>query len=185
MTEQQEKCLALIPILIESSPNRQIGRTALMKFMYFLQTLRQVPLGYRFTLYSYGPFDSNVLFDLSVAESLRAVASKTVLYSGGYGYEISTDEKSEWLTRRAQEFVNRYEKDVRWVMKKFGKLTSAQLELVSTIIYVDRQASEKGNKESLKSIVRQVHEVKPHFSEAEIVGFVQMLATEKLLQAAS
>jgi len=185
MTEQQEKRLALIPTLVENSPNRQIGRTALMKYMYFLQTLRQVPLGYRFTLYSYGPFDSTVLADLSVAESLRAVTSKTVLYPGGYGYEISTDEKAKWLKQRAEQFVNQHEKDVRWVMKKFGKLTSAQLELVSTIIYVDREEAKNGKNASVKSIAHKVHEIKPHFSETEILGFAQTLVTENLLQTAS
>jgi uncharacterized protein YwgA len=185
MTEQQEKRLALIPSLIENSPNRQIGRTALMKYMYFLQELRRVPLEYRFTLYSYGPFDASVLFDLSVAESLRAVKCKTVLYSGGYGYEISADEKSEWLKCRAREFVNQHEEEIRWIMKKFSKLTSSQLELVSTMIYVDRQTSAKGKDTNLKSLARQVHEIKPHFGETEIIGFAQMLVTDKLLQTAS
>jgi len=183
MTEQQEKRLAMIPTLVENSPNQQIGRTALMKYMYFLQTLRQVPLGYRFTLYSYGPFDSTVLADLSVAESLRAVTSKINLYSGGYGYEISTDEKSNWLKKRAEKFVSRHEKDVRWVLKKFGKLNSAHLELVSTIIYVDREAMERGKKLSLQSLSRQVHEIKPHFNEADIVHFAEGLAKDKLLDA--
>ena len=183
MTEQQEKRLAMVPVLVENSPNRQIGRTALMKYMYFLQILRQVPLGYRFSLYSYGPFDSTVLADLSVAESLRAVKSNTVLYSGGYGYEIRTDEKSTWLKKRAEKFVSRHDKDVRWVMKKFGNLNSAQLEFVSSIIYVDREVAEKGKRSTLQSLSRQVHEIKPHFSETEIIHFAETLAKDKLLQS--
>ena len=182
MTEQQEKRLAMIPTIIENSPNRQIGRTALMKYMYFLQTLRQVPLGHRFTLYSYGPFDSTVLFDLSVAESLRAVSSNTVLYSGGYGYEISTDETAGWLKKRAGRFIHRHEKDIHWVMKKFGHLTSAQLELVSTIIYVDREIADQKNKSNLREISHKVHEIKPHFSESEIVHYAEELAKNRLLQ---
>lgn len=183
MTEQQEKRLAMIPTLVENSPNQQIGRTALMKYMYFLQTLRHVPLGYRFTLYSYGPFDSTVLADLSVAESLRAVTSKTILYSGGYGYEISTAEKSNWLRKRADKFVGRHEKDVRWVLNKFGQLSSALLELVSTIVYVDREALEKGKKLNLQNLCRQVHEIKPHFLETDIMRFAEALAKDKLLEA--
>lgn len=184
MTEQQQKRLAIIPALVESSPQRQIGRTALMKSMYFLQILRQVPLGYRFTLYSYGPFDASVLSDLSTAESLGAVESRTVFYSGGYGYDIRLADKSKWLKRRAEDFIDKHEKDVRWVMQKFGKLNSAQLELVSTIIYVDREAAEKSKKVSLHSLARQVREIKPHFSEQDIVHFAENLAKDKLLQAA-
>lgn len=182
MTEQQEKRLAMIPAIIENSPNRQIGRTALMKYMYFLQILRRVPLGYHFTLYSYGPFDSAVLFDLSVAESLRAVSSNTVLYSGGYGYEISTDEQAGWLQKRAEKFIDRHEKDIHWVMKKFGHLTSSQLELVSTIIYVDREIAEQKKKSNLREISRKVHEVKPHFSESEIGSYAEELKKDRLLE---
>ncbi|HJX84285.1 MAG TPA: hypothetical protein VJ723_08080 [Candidatus Angelobacter sp.] len=184
MTEQQEKRLALIPALAQGTSKHQIGRTALMKFMYFLQTLRGVPLGYRFTLYSYGPFDSTVLADLSVAESLRAVESRTVIYSGGYGYEITAGDKAKWLKKRAQKFVDQHEKDIRWVLQKFGTLTSSQLELVSTIIYVDREAAEKNQTPRLKSLAGQVHEIKPHFSETEILGFAESLAKDKLLLAA-
>jgi hypothetical protein len=42
--------IALITRLVEKVPG--LGRTALMKYCYFLQTLRRVPLGYSFTLYS-------------------------------------------------------------------------------------------------------------------------------------
>ena|ERR1700742_2399031 len=185
MTEQQEKRLALIPALIESSSHRKIGRTALMKLMYFLQTLRKVPLGYRFTLYSYGPFDSTVLADLSVAESLHAVESKTILYSGGYGYEITLGEKSKWLKRRAENFVDKHGKDINWVTQRFGDLSSAQLELVSTIIYVDREALENGKKLSIEALARKVHEIKPHFEEIEIIRHAQSLQKERLLQAMS
>jgi hypothetical protein len=37
-----------------------------MKCLYFLQTVRRVPLRYHFGLYTYGPFDSDVLIDLSL-----------------------------------------------------------------------------------------------------------------------
>lgn len=182
MTDQQENRLAIIPALVENSPHRQLGRTALMKSMYFLQTLRGVPLGYRFSLYSYGPFDSNVLYDLSVAESLGAVASKTAFYSGGYGYEITVGDKANWLKHRAEKFVDKYEKDVRWVMRNFGGLTSSQLELVSTVIYVDREAAGSGKKLSMQNLARRVHEIKPHFNEQEIVHFAENLDKDKLLQ---
>jgi len=184
MNDQQENRLAIIPALVENSPHKQLGRTALMKSMYFLQTLRGVPLGYRFSLYSYGPFDSNVLYDLSVAESLGAVESKTAFYSGGYGYEITVGDKARWLKGRAEKFLDKYEKDVRWVMKNFGGLTSSQLELVSTVVYVDREAAQSGKKLSMQKLARRVNEIKPHFSEQEIIRFAEDLSKDKLLQAA-
>ena len=43
----------LIAYLAEHTPAKWIGRTALMKFCYFLQVVKEVPLGYNFSLYSY------------------------------------------------------------------------------------------------------------------------------------
>ena len=63
MSERDKERLSLIPVLAESHPSHHIGRTALMKYMYFLQTLRGVQLGYNFSMYSYGPFDADVLSD--------------------------------------------------------------------------------------------------------------------------
>jgi len=75
--------------LAQNEPTEWVGRTALMKFCIFLQTLRRVPLHYNFSLYSYGPFDSTVLSDLGDAEALGVVREVT-FYPSGFGYRIST-----------------------------------------------------------------------------------------------
>ena len=79
----QDARLAVIAELVSRAPAGHVGRTAIMKFCYLLQVVRGVPLGYHFTLYSYGPFDSGVLSDLSTAETLKAVESSVVYYGGG------------------------------------------------------------------------------------------------------
>jgi hypothetical protein len=154
-----------------------------MKYMYFLQTLRSVPLGYRFSLYSYGPFDSEVLADLSRAESMNAVISEAVLYPGGYGYEIRSADGSNWLGKRASGFLRMHKSDIDWVIEKFGSLTSAQLELASTIVFVDREAVLAREKLNLESISKRVQEVKPHFSIQQILSLAERLAGDKLLQS--
>src|SRR3972149_3482778 len=68
--------LALITALVKEMPG--LGRTAIMKLPFFLVVLRNVPLDYDLRLYTYGPFDSNVLDDLSYAESLEAVKSELI-----------------------------------------------------------------------------------------------------------
>src|SRR5258708_32421877 len=139
-----------------------MGLTALMKYMYFLQVVRGRALHYRFTLYSYGPFGSDVLVDLSIAESLEGVATELELYSGGYGYKIKPSSNAEWLKGRAEKFLSRYSKDIDWVIKKFGSFTSAELELVGTIVYVDRESG--GTKKQLASIAKARYEGEPHFN---------------------
>jgi hypothetical protein len=103
-SERQDARLAVITELVSRAPSGHVGRTALMKFCYLLQTVRGVPLGYRFTLYSYGPFDSSVLSDLGTAESLGAVRSNVVYHSGGYGYRISKGDSSDMALRNGAEF---------------------------------------------------------------------------------
>ena len=63
--------LAVLSDLVQRAPGR-LGRTAIMKLAYFRQTVKEVPLGYNFRLYTYGPYDGDVLTDLSQAEAMRA-----------------------------------------------------------------------------------------------------------------
>ena len=72
MSDGNEARLALITVLAARSKGGYMGRTALMKYMYLLQTVRGLPLNYRFTLYSYGPFDADVLVDLSMRNHSKA-----------------------------------------------------------------------------------------------------------------
>src|ERR1017187_3237312 len=122
--EQQSNRLALITYLCTHAEKGSLGRTAVMKLFYFLQVLKGVPLGYRFTLYSYGPFDSDVLADLGSAEALGAVKSELERYSGGYWYKIRPDDHADWIRERATSFLAKYQTDVNWVVEKFGGLRS-------------------------------------------------------------
>lgn len=174
MIDDQSK-YELIKTLARKCPNR-MGRTALMKFMYFLQTLRDVPLGYRFGLHSYGPFDSDVLSDLGEAELLGYVNSEVKDYPGGYGYEITgTDPSSE------SEFLDEYEDDIGWVIKEFGPGNSADLELSSTIVFADRE--ERPSSHSIEDLASLVHQVKPHFSKARIIRRIERLNEKGLLES--
>lgn len=185
MAELSEERVALIHVLAGRSPQGHIGRTAVVKFLYFLQALRNVPLGYRFTLYSYGPFDSDVLADLANAEALGLVESTVVQFPGGYGYEIKPGRNTEWLQKRSAKFLKQYERDVDWVIREFGTLTSGQLELVSTIVYVDQEAASNKEELSLDEIAELVKEIKPHFSTGQIMEFAVQLRDEGLLAAAA
>jgi uncharacterized protein len=176
---------ALISVLAARSKGGCLGRTALMKYMYLLQTLRGVPLGYRFTLYSYGPFDSEVLSDLSVAEALEAVESEVELYSGGYGYRIRPAQNAKWLEEGSEKLLKKYEKDIGWVIRRFGSFNSAELELVGTIIYVDREARSPKDKIGLNQIAMLVHEVKPHFTTEKVLQYARRLADESILRASA
>jgi hypothetical protein len=172
---------AVIARLASGSPQQCLGRTAVMKFCYFLQTLRRVPLGYRFSLYSYGPFDSDVLADLDSAEALGLVSSTVDPYPGGYGYRIRPGDSAANVDRLAGEFLARHDNDIRWVLDQFSNLSAAELELFSTVIYVDREATRARQRLSEAELVRQVQDLKPRFTDWKIRTAVQDLTARAVL----
>src|SRR5437879_13176120 len=103
--------LAVITWLAENAGS--LGRTALMKYCYFLQIVCGVPLGYRFSLYSYGPFDSDVLSDLDVVEPMAGVKSSVEYFSGGYGYCIESGEHASCYKRLGDAFVRAYQQQLQ------------------------------------------------------------------------
>jgi uncharacterized protein len=181
MNEINKVRLALLPALAERAPAGHIGRTALMKYMYFLQTVRGMPLGYRFSMYSYGPFDSDVLSDLSSAEMLKIVDVAPVEFSGGYGYRIRPGARAEFAKANAGEFLTDHRADIDWLFSTFGALNSAELELASTIVYVDREFAQRKQQGAVSDIAARVNEIKPHFTRGQIKGFVDQLLRQDVL----
>lgn len=173
--------VGLIAAMAEKAPKGPLNRTAVMKCAYLLQTVRGVPLGYHFTLYSYGPYDSDVLEDLDYAEMLRAVEVKRIQYVGGYGYNIRPGAASDRAKQKAAAFLAKYRDHIDWVVRDFGGRTSAELELASTIIYADREAAQAS--ETLAELGRRVRDVKPHFDERQILEEARSLQDKDLLKS--
>lgn len=171
--------LAVLAKLVKRAPQPP-GRTALMKFAYLLQAVKKVPLGYRFSLYNYGPYESSVLSDLSQATTLKAIRSRLVTHRTTYGYQYSPHENLEWVCEQA-DGVDQYDDAIGWVLDKFGGQTAARLELVSTIVFAERDSRRKNKDVSRATLVHQVKEIKPHF-DAEVIGeTVDELARDRLI----
>jgi hypothetical protein len=183
MNENYKARLALLPTLAETAPSGHIGRTALMKYMYFLQTLRGVPLGYQFSMYSYGPFDSDVLADLSAAEASHIVDVTTVEFPGGYGYRIRPGSRAGEAKNNAYQFLEAHRDDVEWLFESFGSFNSAELELAGTIVYVDLELAESGLTGTLDELLSRVKEIKPHFTSDQIQAFTDALLTKGVLSS--
>jgi uncharacterized protein len=176
--------IALVADLIGRAP-AGFGRTALMKCLYFLQTVRRVPLGYHFRLYTYGPFDSDVLSDLSFAERLGLVESKLSQFSGGYRYELQGGMAPKRVFEGACDFLNRYEEDIDWVTRVFGGRSARDLENASTLVFIDRSVAEKGDRIALSELARKVHDVKPHLALSLIEEEARSLREQDLFTATS
>ena len=160
--------LAVLATLVKLAP-QQLGRTALMKFAYLLQTCKGIPLGYKFALYNYGPYDGTVLSDLSQAETLRMIKSRMVQYqSGNVGYQYSTTKACDALCQVVGDELLRYDAEINWVIAQFGSSSAADLELISTIVFAEREIRRKTNVVSRSELSRRVEAIKPHFDDETI-----------------
>ncbi len=172
--------LGLIVKLVKKEP--RLGRTALMKYLYFLKELHHVPLEYCFQLYAYGPFDSDVLYDLDYAESLKAVQSELQIYPmGGYGYKISKGPKADEITQKASKFLETYNAKIDQVISDFQGSTASELELIATIIYVDRELHQQTETVTIQDIIDKTHKIKPRYKENEIEAKTQEAMKKNLL----
>ncbi len=160
--------LAALVTLVREAHSGSFGRTALMKCSYFLQVLKDVNLGYRFSLYTYGPYDSNVLDDLEYAQSLGALDVTMVSYPTGYGYSIREGEQSGQLLDQAEAFLSGHGEAIKEVAEVFGNRTASHLELQSAIVFVDRTLLAEKKTCSIDEIIGQVEAIKPRFSREAI-----------------
>jgi len=164
-------------LLSELACRAKLGRTAIMKLLFFLQESKGVPLGYKFSLYSYGPFDSDVLADIATAERLNVLKSSTVYYPSGIGYEYSPGSDVKAVQMLAGDFLADRRAEIDWALNHFAGKTSADLELLSTILYV----AKFHNPKTVDKLVEQVELIKPHFSQEKILkGFNELVGLNVL-----
>lgn len=167
------KRLAALVALASSVPGQTLGRTAAVKLLYFVQELYGVELGYDFRLYTFGPYDAEVLYDLGVAKSLDALTERTVFYNVGYGYAINPGPKAESVKARAAGWLKANQSFFQAVAKEFGSWTASDLELGSTVLFVDREFHSQRAKATTEDVARRVQEIKPHFPEQVVLDRVK------------
>ncbi len=173
---------AIMARMVEKAPNQKLGRTQVMKLFYFLQELKGVSLGYDFRLFTYGPFDSEVLSDLGIACSLKVVEEKTVIYARGYGYDITPGSYSaKYIQKLPPELAER----VDTVVCEFGSYTAAKLELLSTILFVDRDLKRSVTTNDGSELAEKVYQIKPHFAVPAIQTQIQEMEKQGWLQSST
>jgi len=145
------------------------GKTALQKLVYFLQEWKKVPLGYRFELYTYGPFSAALMSDLDYTSSLGAVKVDYMLTGG---YIISAGDASGAILERSQSFLNQYQAVIAEVINVFGGYGAVQLELRATIHFACQEAEDPTD----EAIVQAVQLLKPgKFTDAQIEQAIENL----------
>jgi uncharacterized protein YwgA len=160
--------VAVIVEIARSKKSGRLGKTAVMKTLHLLQEAYGVPLGYRFSLYTYGPYDSAVMSDIDYAEASDALS---VSFDEKSGYTITPGKKASQFKAPSST-----RKLVAELMREFGSMSARDLELRSTIYFL---GTETKRAEEIVSLVRQI---KPKYSETQIRAAIDEFRQLKLLQ---
>lgn len=157
------KRMGIISAIVQQKPG--LGKTAMMKYIFLLQNVYRVPLGYDFEIYTYGPYSSEVMEDIDFARHQEIIDIERMSYSTGHsGYNLSPSRNLANSVEKEREFISRYKESVAKVIELFGDKTAKDLELATTIIYLCGTYLKNCWPCNLDSISANVHEIKPHFN---------------------
>lgn len=153
---------ALIAELIHrfDAQRMTLGKTALQKMIFLLQRAFEFDCDYEYTLYTYGPFCADVARDLDIVEGFGGAIIGHDRSFGGY--ELRPGPATDELRNRGAEFLSQVSDSLDRLVSDYGCAIVKELELRSTIVYMAKPGR------SDEEVVRLVHQVKPHFSEAQI-----------------
>jgi hypothetical protein len=136
----------------------------------------EVPLGFEFILYKYGPSS----FELS--EELTSFCADSFLdlevRSPKYGPSYINGDMSDYIVSRFPKTLDRYQKEINFVADQLGTKHVPELERLATALYVRSKYEEVT---SVKKRVAKIRELKPHVSEddaATAVNEVENMLSE-------
>jgi hypothetical protein len=162
----------------------ECGRTSLMKMAYLLQTVKEVPLGYDFGLYLYGPYSAQVLNDLSVATFWDALQEEYYSTQDGYGYRITLGRLADDLLQDPQiaRLLEDHKDSIDWVVGRFKDYSASEMEAVGTIVWIDREFKGSKEKLSIDELLDVAQEIKPHFPRERLRQIAEKLIQEGILK---
>ena len=154
------KRLAVISKIVTKDEN--LGKTALMKYIYLLQQVYKVPIGYDYEIYTYGPYSPEVTGDINLAADFDVI--KLTYSSKHTGYEMQKTTQTEYFIAREKDFIDNHGDSISDVIRMFGGKTTKELELSTTIIYLYCTHLYNKRDTSIGEVSKKVRAIKPHFS---------------------
>ncbi len=135
------------------------GATHIVKAMYFLQDLLEVPTGFDFVLYKHGPYAFDLADELTSlrADGLLALEPQSV----PYGPRFAVTPLTRRLHATFPKTLAKYANSIEFVAKALGGKRVDELERLATALYVTRRTS-LGHDGTVQSRAECIHSLKPH-----------------------
>lgn len=144
---------------------RDLGRIAVQKILYFLKVVG-VPMGYRFEIYHYGPFCSQILRDTDMLEMDNIVVDHKQQMGSSYG----PGENVDTLLENYSEELAEHSSTTKKLVNVLAPQTPNELERLATLDFIYRENKAKKSTGPCKEmVVDRFMEVKKNkFSRDEV-----------------
>lgn len=145
------------------------GETHLQKATYFLQRLLDVPTGFDFILYKYGPFSFDLREELAAmrADGFLDLASHPI----PYGPSLVPTELSRRARERFPKTLDRYREQLQFVADQLSAEGVLGLEQLATALYVTLERDDVAPQERAQWIKK----LKPHVTIEDARKSVEMI----------
>lgn len=165
MTSSIEKFAIIAYIAKANMGKGTLGKKALQKLMHLSSELRNVPVGYRFRLYTYGPFSRELAGDIDLLDSMGLISVQ--FDPSRNGYEIKPEDKAQELLSKSEVFLKSVKESLDFIIEKFGGRLAKDLELSSMIAFILRNKLADVNDD--QAVINKFLEIKPHYQRSEVV----------------
>ena len=145
------------------------GETHLQKGLFFLQSMRDVPTGYTFQLYRYGPFSFDLSDEIVQMKGDRVIIPFYRPYP--YGPSLASSDLSQRLKKHFPETLKKYSDDIDFVTNNFGDLSASELGKLATAYYFILQDQGSSDEE----IAIKINGVKSHILISEGMEAAKMV----------
>ncbi|NHV06549.1 MAG: SocA family protein [Thaumarchaeota archaeon] len=150
------KRLAVLSFLVaklrEKYPSKQIGKTVVQKMMYLLT--RENVVDYKYSMYHYGPYSSELSSDLNLCEELGIL---TIKWDNEKGFDITLNE-NQYENKLSSEDKRKIEE----IVDKYGHFNAKELSIIATALFLKTEC------ENNEDLIKVVASLKPDYDENTI-----------------
>ncbi len=171
--------LGTLTLIVDLAERRSVsvGHTLMQKLVYLLQEALNQELGYRFRLYHYGPYCEDVWADLQTLDNMGALSVSTSL--DGYGFVIKTKDRAQRFLEAADAVAPKQQ--IQELLEELSGQRVTQLELVATTHFVHTELRRRDQLANVTDVSRRVRDLKPHFSDEQVVEAFDLLTQKEWL----
>jgi uncharacterized protein YwgA len=138
-----------------------------------------VDLNYRYKMYHYGPYCSELSSDLDIMDMMGTIKIEDA--ASANGCSIIATEIGNKPEIEIQQFLDSHKQNFDKLLRDFKKCSAKMLELYATIHFVERVLHGREQDSSEDQIVQNVRNIKPKYSTNDINKAYEYLLDKSII----